>query len=112
MYSFIVNGETVSCEKDKSLMHFLRDEMRLTGTKNGCDSGSCGACTVLINGKACKSCLFNLSKVENKEITTIEGISSRQKDVFSYAFAKTGAVQCGYCIPGMVISAVGLLTKT
>ncbi|MEK0088665.1 selenium-dependent xanthine dehydrogenase [Tetragenococcus halophilus] len=111
MYSFIVNGETVSCEQDKSLMHFLRDEMRLTGTKNGCDSGSCGACTVLIDGKACKSCLFNLSKVENKEITTIEGISSRQKDVFSYAFAKTGAVQCGYCIPGMVISAVGLLKK-
>lgn len=112
MYSLTVNGEAVTCSEDKKLMHFLRDDLGLTGTKDGCSQGSCGACTVLINGRASKSCLFNLSKVVGKEVTTIEGISQRQKDVFAYAFGKVGAVQCGYCIPGMVISAVGLLSKT
>ncbi|MGM0240004.1 selenium-dependent xanthine dehydrogenase [Enterococcus sp. AZ103] len=111
MYSFTVNGQPVTCEEDKELMHFLRDDLRLTGTKDGCDSGACGACTVIINGRASKSCLFSLSKVDGKDVTTVEGISQRQKDVFAYAFAKTGAVQCGYCIPGFVVSAVGLLEK-
>lgn len=111
MYSFTVNGQPVTCEKDKKLMNFLRDDLRLTGTKDGCDQGSCGACTVLINGKASKSCLFTLSKVHGKEVTTIEGITERQKEVFAYAFAKTGAVQCGYCIPGFLTSAIALLNK-
>lgn len=111
MYTLTVNGETVTCAEDKKLMLFLRDDLGLTGTKDGCSEGSCGACTVLINGKASKSCLFNLAKVEGKEVTTIEGITDRQKDVFAYAFGEAGAVQCGYCIPGMVISAVGLLNK-
>lgn len=111
MYNLTVNGEAVSCAEDKKLMHYLRDDLGLTGVKDGCSEGSCGACTVLINGKASKSCLFNLSKVEGKEITTIEGISQRQKDVFAYAFGEAGAVQCGYCIPGMVISAIGMLNK-
>ena len=111
MYSLTVNGQPVTCEKDKKLMHFLPDDLGLTGTKDGCDQGSCGACTVMINGKASKSCLFTLSKVDGKEVTTIEGLTERQKDVFAYAFAKAGAVQCGYCIPGMVVSAVALLEK-
>lgn len=111
MYSFTVNGQSVSSEENKKLMYFLRDDLHLTGTKNGCDSGACGACTVLINGRASKSCLFTLSKVDGKEITTIEGLSQRQKDVFAYAFAQTGAVQCGYCIPGMLMSAIGMLKK-
>ncbi|MFU1792341.1 selenium-dependent xanthine dehydrogenase [Paenibacillus azoreducens] len=111
MYSFTVNGQPVTSETDKKLSHFLRDDLHLTGTKDGCDQGACGACTVLINGKAFNSCLFNLSKLEGKEITTIEGITERQKKVFAYAFAKTGAVQCGYCIPGMLVSAIGLLNK-
>ncbi|HLQ39997.1 MAG TPA: selenium-dependent xanthine dehydrogenase [Tetragenococcus sp.] len=111
MYSLKVNGNEVTCAEDKKLMYFLRDDLRLTGAKNGCDSGSCGACTVLIDGKASKSCLFTLSKLAGKEVTTIEGLSQRQKDVFAYAFAKTGAVQCGFCIPGMVMSAVGLFNK-
>ncbi|MDT3392211.1 MAG: 2Fe-2S iron-sulfur cluster binding domain-containing protein, partial [Bacillota bacterium] len=111
MYSFTVNGQPVSSEEDKKLMYFLRDDLRLTGTKDGCDSGACGACTVLINGRASKSCLFTLAKVAGKDVTTVEGLTQREKDVFAYAFAQTGAVQCGYCIPGMLISAVGLLKK-
>lgn len=111
MYTFTVNGQTVTAEEDKELLHFLRDDLHLVGTKNGCDEGSCGACTVLINGKASKSCLFTLSKVDGKDVTTIEGLTPRQKEVFAYAFAKTGAVQCGYCIPGMVESAVALINK-
>lgn len=111
MYTFTVNGQPVTAQEDKKLMHFLRDDLGLTGTKDGCDQGACGACTVLINGKASKSCLFTLAKVDGKEITTVEGITQRQKDVFAYAFAKTGAVQCGYCVPGFVVSALGFLGK-
>lgn len=111
MYSLIVNGQAVTCEKNKKLMDFLREDLHLTGTKNGCNEGACGACTVLVNDKASKACLFTLEKLNGKEVTTVEGLSQRFKDVFSYAFAKTGAVQCGYCIPGFVMSAAGLIKK-
>jgi len=111
MYSLVVNGKTETCSKNKKLMDFLREDLRLTGTKDGCNQGSCGACSVLINGRVSKSCLFTLEKLTGKEIVTIEGLEPRQKEVYAYAFAKTGAVQCGYCIPGIVISAQGLLNK-
>ena len=111
MYSFVVNGEDVTCSENKKLMDFLREDLSLTGTKDGCNQGACGACTVLVNGKASKACLFSLEKVAGKEVTTVEGLSQRQKDVYAYAFAKTGAVQCGFCIPGFLISAQGLLNK-
>ncbi|MCI1904637.1 MAG: selenium-dependent xanthine dehydrogenase [Enterococcaceae bacterium] len=111
MYTVKVNGQEHTCEENKKLMEFLRYDLELTGTKDGCNQGACGACTVLINGKASKSCLFNLSKLEGKEVITIEGLTDRQKDVWAYAFAEAGAVQCGYCIPGMVMAAQGLLNK-
>jgi len=111
LYSLIVNGNTTTCTENKKLMDFLREDLHLTGTKNGCNQGSCGACTVLMNGRASKACLFNLDKLEGKEVTTIEGVSQRHKDVYAYAFAKAGAVQCGFCIPGMVMSMHGLLNK-
>ncbi|MGX7263075.1 selenium-dependent xanthine dehydrogenase [Enterococcus crotali] len=111
MYSLVVNGKTETCDTNKKLMDFLREDLSLTGTKDGCNQGSCGACSVLINGRVSKACLFSLEKLEGKEVVTIEGLSQRQKDVYAYAFAKTGAVQCGYCIPGIVISAQGLLNK-
>ncbi|WP_430606468.1 selenium-dependent molybdenum hydroxylase 1 [Enterococcus sp. AZ170] len=111
MYSLVVNGKTETCSKNKKLMDFLREDLRLTGTKDGCNQGSCGACSVLINGRVSKACLFTLEKLTGKEIVTIEGLEPRQKEVYAYAFAKTGAVQCGYCIPGIVISAQGLLNK-
>ena len=112
MYSLTVNGKSVSCEENKKLMDFLREDLCLTGTKDGCKQGACGACTVLVDGKATKACVFNLEKLAGKEVVTIEGLSQRQQDVYAYAFAKAGAVQCGFCIPGFVMSAQGLLNMT
>lgn len=111
MYSFKLNGIAITAEKDMSLLDYLRDVAKLTSVKNGCAEGACGACMVLVDGIAQRACLLKLSKLDNKEIITVEGISERERDIFAYAFGKCGAVQCGFCIPGMVISAKGLLDK-
>ena len=109
MYKFNVNGKMVTSYKDQKLIYFLRDELNLTSVKNGCSEGACGTCMVIVNGKAMKACVLKVSKLENKNIVTVEGLSEREKLVYSYAFAKVGAVQCGFCIPGMVMSAKALL---
>ncbi|WP_195263559.1 selenium-dependent xanthine dehydrogenase [Clostridium sp. 1001275B_160808_H3] len=109
MYSFKLNGKSVSVNEDMGLLDYLRDIAQLTSVKNGCAEGACGACMVLIDGVAQRACIQKLSRLENKEVITVEGISERERDVFAYAFGKCGAVQCGFCIPGMVISAKGLL---
>ncbi|MCR1952592.1 selenium-dependent xanthine dehydrogenase [Clostridium sp. DSM 100503] len=111
MYSFKLNGKSVSVNEDMGLLDYLRDIAQLTSVKNGCAEGACGACMVLIDGVAQRACIQKLSRLENKEVITVEGISERERDVFAYAFGKCGAVQCGFCIPGMVISAKGLLDK-
>ncbi len=109
MYSFKVNGKLIDTKRDVKLLNFLRDELRLTSVKNGCSEGACGTCMVIIDGKAVKACVQKTSKLDGKEITTVEGLSEREQDVYSYAFAESGAVQCGFCTPGMVISAKALL---
>ncbi|WP_195428248.1 selenium-dependent xanthine dehydrogenase [Clostridium sp. D46t1_190503_E9] len=109
MYSFKLNGKSVSVNEDMGLLDYLRDIAQLTSVKNGCAEGACGACMVLIDGIAQRACIQKLSRLENKDVITVEGISERERDVFAYAFGKCGAVQCGFCIPGMVISAKGLL---
>ena len=110
MTTLTVNGKQVQCELDnKKLMLFLRDELRLTSVKEGCSEGACGTCMVLIDGKPVKACIPIISKLEGKTITTVEGLSPREKEVYAYAFMAAGAVQCGFCIPGMVLSAKGLL---
>ena len=109
MATFIVNGKTYTVEKNQKLLRFLRDELRLLSVKDGCSEGACGTCHVLIDGKPTKACVPQTDKLEGKTILTVEGLSDREKDVYAYAFAKAGAVQCGFCIPGMVISAKGLL---
>ena len=106
-----VNGKDYEVEKDTKLMRFLRDELKLTSVKDGCSQGACGTCTVLIDGKATRACIPMLSKLQGKSIVTVEGMSEREKDVYAYAFAKVGAVQCGFCIPGMVMCAKGLLDQ-
>lgn len=111
MYTLTVNGKQVTCNKDKKLLEFLREDLRITSVKDGCGQGACGTCTVIVNGDARRACVFTLEKLQGKEITTIEGLTDREKDVFAYAFGETGAVQCGFCIPGMVMSAKGLFTK-
>ena len=109
MATFTVNGQRVSVEKNQKLLRFLRDELRLTSVKDGCSEGACGTCHVLIDGKATKACVPSTDKLEGKTVLTVEGLSDWEKAVYTYAFGKAGAVQCGFCIPGMVISAKALL---
>lgn len=109
MYQFWVNGEEIKTEEVKSILYFLRDTLDITSVKDGCNEGACGACTILLDGKKRTSCNLTTEKVDGKHITTIEGLSDFEKQVYDYAFATAGAVQCGFCIPGMVISAKSLL---
>jgi selenium-dependent xanthine dehydrogenase len=112
MYEIIVNGKLTKTDKVKNLLKYLRDDLDLKAAKNGCEEGACGTCTVLVDGKAMKACVLKTDKLKGKKITTLEGLSQRQRDVFAYAFTEVGAVQCGFCIPGMVISATALFLKT
>ena len=109
MYTLRINDDEYNSEKDVEVLDFLRENLRLTSVKNGCGDGPCGACMVLIDGKASRACLYTAAKVDGKKIVTVEGLPQREQEVFAHTFAKSGAVQCGFCIPGMVISASGLL---
>lgn len=111
MYTLTVNGQEVTCNEDKKLLRFLRDDLKLHSVKDGCSEGACGTCHVIIDGKAVKACIPTVAKSQGKNIITVEGLTEREKEVFVYTFGKTGAVQCGFCIPGMVISAKALLDK-
>lgn len=111
MFQFTVNGKPCSSEKDMRLIDYLRDELRLTSVKEGCSEGACGTCTVIADRKKVKACIFKLSKMDGKSITTVEGLTDREKEVYTHCFAEAGAVQCGFCIPGMVISAKVLLDE-
>jgi len=94
-----------------TLLEALRDYLGLTGTKEGCGKGECGACTVLVNGSVVNSCLMLAAQAEDKEVLTIEGLSEDGMDPLQKAFIDEGAVQCGFCTPGMVISAKALLME-
>ncbi|MFW5649779.1 MAG: selenium-dependent xanthine dehydrogenase [Acetivibrio ethanolgignens] len=109
MFHLTVNGTEFSLENDKKLMRFLRDDLKLKSVKDGCSEGACGTCTVLVDGKPTKACVPMVSKLEGKAVVTVEGLSDWEKKVYTYAFGEAGAVQCGFCIPGMVICAKGLL---
>ncbi|MFV0412854.1 MAG: 2Fe-2S iron-sulfur cluster-binding protein, partial [Oscillospiraceae bacterium] len=111
MFTLYVNDQQVQTEKDRRLLTFLREELRLTATKDGCSEGACGTCTILVEGKKVKACAQNLSKFEGKHIVTVEGLSEREREVYTHCFGEAGAVQCGFCIPGMVISAKALLDE-
>ncbi len=112
MYSVWINGKEYQAEEDHSLMDYLRESLGITSVKNGCNQGACGACSVLVDGKSVRACVQKLSKLEGKQVTTLEGLSQRERDVFGYAFSKSGAVQCGFCIPGMIIAAKALINQT
>ncbi len=111
MSSFILNGQTVTAPEGRNLLDYLREEARLTSVKNGCAEGACGACMVVVDGKATRACLLNTAKLEGKTVLTVEGLPEREKRIFAHAFGEAGAVQCGFCIPGMVMSAKALLDK-
>ena len=105
MATFTVNGKTVTTDKNQKLLRYLRDELRLTSVKDGCSEGACGTCTVLVDGKATKACVFTTDKMDGKTVLTVEGLSEFEKEAYTYAFGEAGAVQCGFCIPGMVMAA-------
>ncbi len=109
MYTFTVNGQVVTTRKKQTLLRFLRDELHLTSVKDGCSQGACGACTVIIDGKTCKACVPTTDRLEGKNILTVEGLSKWESEVFTYAYGEAGAVQCGFCIPGMVMCTKALL---
>lgn len=111
--SITVNGVLYEREipSELRLVDFLRDELKLKGTKEGCGEGECGACTVIADGKAINSCLALTAALDGAEIITIEGISKEKISPLQKAFVDAGAVQCGYCTPGMIMSAKALLDK-
>ena len=109
MKEFKLNGSVVQIEDDVKLIDFLREEKHLTSVKNGCKVGVCGACTVLIDGLPKRACITKGVKLEGSSVLTLEGVEKNEKKIYTDAFAAEGAVQCGFCIPGMVIAAKGLL---
>ena len=111
MASFSVNGRIVTPSKNQTLLRFLRDELHLVAAKDGCSEGACGACTVLIDGEACKSCVPDTDALEGRRVVTVEGLTDWERQVYCFAYAEAGAVQCGFCIPGMVLCSKALLDK-
>jgi len=112
--TLLINGhsEELLVSSNQTLLHVLRDQLGLTGTKNGCEAGECGACTVLVDGEPVNSCLALAVEMDGREITTIEGLSSDGKlTPLQQAFADLNAVQCGYCTPGMLMAATALLRR-
>lgn len=117
MVSFVLNGKTIEIDSppDRRVVDLLREDLGLTGTKEGCGAGECGACTVLVDGVSRLSCLMLAAQLEGRSITTIEGVGPEAESglhPLQEAFVESGAVQCGFCSPGMVLAAVHLLQKS
>lgn len=114
MMTFTINGTVVEGEIDhrRTLLEVLRETFGLLGTHKGCDEGQCGACTVLVNGKAVNSCLVLAASVQGSEITTIEGLGQGDElHPIQEEFVNAGAIQCGFCSPGMILTAKAFLDK-
>ena len=113
--SFTLNGDRMETEIEThwTLLHLLRNHLRLTGTKEACGKGECGACTVIVDGKAINACLYPAMELEGKEVLTIEGLADAEGSLHPVqkALMEHGAVQCGFCTPGMVMSAIALLDE-
>ena len=113
-YTLTVNGKTVSCEDgDKTLLHFLRNDLQLFGAKDGCSKGMCGTCTVIVDGKAQRSCLKKMKQLEGAVVQTVEGISDGDNlHPVQTAFLINQSYQCGFCTPGVIMAVKALLDET
>jgi carbon-monoxide dehydrogenase small subunit len=113
--NFVCNGEkkSVTIDEDMRALDVIRDVLGLTGTKEGCGRGECGACTILLDGEPVNSCLLMAAKLQDREVITIEGLQGKDGNLhpIQEAFCEQGAVQCGFCTPGMIMSTKGLLDK-
>ena len=114
--SFVFNRNPLKMmvEDHWTLLHFIREELGYTGTKEGCGSGECGACTVIVDGEAVNSCLYLATEIDGKALTTIEGLAAADGTLhpIQKSFVEKGGIQCGFCSPGMIMSAKALLDKT
>ncbi len=108
-YRFYVNGEEITTSENMPLLRFLREKLQLTSVKDGCSEGACGTCTIIVDGRATRSCILTTERAVGKKILTVEGLSLPEKEAFVYAFGHAGSVQCGFCIPGMVLAGKALL---
>ena len=111
---FTINGESkeIMVEPYWTLLRTVRDELMLTGTKEGCSNGNCGACTVIVDGKSVNSCLMLAAEVDGLEVTTVEGIANKGKlSAVQEAFVQEGGLQCGFCTPGFIVSTTALLRR-
>jgi len=113
--SFNFNGNLIAMtiEDHWTLLHLIREELGYTGTKEGCGSGECGACTVIVDGDAVNSCLYLATEIDGRDLLTIEGLASEDGTLhpIQKAFVENGGIQCGYCSPGMILSAKALLDE-
>lgn len=110
-YCFTVNGVERTTDVDKPLLRYLRDDLHLHSVKDGCSEGACGTCTIVVDGKAVKSCVLTTKRAVGRNILTTEGLSEKEKEAFVYAFGSKGSVQCGFCIPGMVMAGKALIDR-
>lgn len=107
-----INGKEINIEVNPSmrLIDFLRNELNLTGTKEGCSEGECGACTIIVDSIATTSCIMVVGSIEGKDVITIEGLAiNNELDIIQKKFVENGAIQCGFCSPGMIMSVKALL---
>ncbi len=111
MAVFFVNGQEVTVEKNQKLLRYLRDVLHLTSVKDGCSEGACGACTVLVDGWPVRACTPDTDSLAGRHILTVEGLSDWEKELYTFCYGEAGAVQCGFCIPGMVLCTKALLDK-
>ncbi len=111
MSKLFINGKETEVDGKKRLMDVLRDDCHLKSVKDGCSEGACGTCTVIADGRAVKTCMRKAERFEGAHIITTEGLSDYEKQVYVYTFSTAGAVQCGFCTPGMVMCAKALLDR-
>ena len=110
-FTFTVNGVEHTTTQNKPLLRYLRDDLHIHSAKDGCSEGACGTCTIHVDGAAVKACVLTTALAAGRNIVTVEGLPQDVREAFVYAFGAVGAVQCGFCIPGMVMAGAALIAE-